>query len=91
MAKYFEKVVIEGGAAKTSANWITGDIAAYIKSNRLSFDQLSFKPNELAEMLKMIDMGEIHTLASAGNLKGIKKALNNIVHSVTPYSNVKTG
>jgi len=59
MAKYFEKVVHEGGAAKSSANWITGDIAAYIKSNRLSFDQLSFKPNELAEMLKMIDLGEI--------------------------------
>jgi len=59
MAKYFEKVVNEGGAAKSSANWITGDIAAFIKSNRLSFDQLSFKPNELAEMLKMIDLGEI--------------------------------
>ena len=40
MAKYFEKVVNEGGAAKSSANWITGDIAAFIKSNRLSFDQL---------------------------------------------------
>ncbi len=59
MAKYFEKVVNEGGAAKSSANWITGDIAAFIKSNRLSFDQLYFKPNELAEMLKMIDSGEI--------------------------------
>jgi len=59
MAIYFEKVVNEGGAAKSSANWITGDIAAFIKSNRLSFDQLSFKPNELAEMLKMIDVGEI--------------------------------
>ncbi len=59
MAKYFEKVINEGGAAKSSANWITGDIAAFIKSNRLSFDQLSFKPNELAEMLKMIDLGEI--------------------------------
>ena len=59
MAQYFEKVVNEGGAAKSSANWITGDIAAFIKSNRLSFDQLSFKPNELAEMLKMIDVGEI--------------------------------
>jgi len=59
MAQYFEKVVNEGGAAKSSANWITGDIAAYIKSNRLSFDQLPFKPNELAEMLKMIDSGEI--------------------------------
>ena len=59
MAKYFEEVIKEGGAAKSSANWITGDIAAYVNSNKLSFDQLSFKPNELAEMLKMIDIGEI--------------------------------
>ena len=59
MATYFEKVVNEGGAAKSSANWITGDLAAYIKSNRLTFDQLPFQPNELAEMLKMIDTGEI--------------------------------
>jgi aspartyl-tRNA(Asn)/glutamyl-tRNA(Gln) amidotransferase subunit B len=59
MATYFEKVINEGGAAKSSANWITGDLAAYIKSNRLTFDQLHFKPIELAEMLKMIDTGEI--------------------------------
>ena len=59
MAKYFEKVVNEGGAAKSSANWITGDLAAYIKSNRLTFDELHFQPSELAEMLKMIDTGEI--------------------------------
>ncbi len=59
MATYFEKVVNEGGAAKSSANWITGDLAAYIKSNRLTFDQLPFQPKELAEMLKMIDNGEI--------------------------------
>ena len=59
MATYFEKVVNEGGAAKSSANWITGDLAAYTKSNRLTFDQLPFQPNELAEMLKMIDNGEI--------------------------------
>ena len=26
----------EGGAAKSSANWITGDIAAFIKSNRFN-------------------------------------------------------
>lgn len=59
MATYFEKVVNEGGAAKSSANWITGDLAAYIKSNKLTFDQLNFQPSELAEMLKMIDTGEI--------------------------------
>ena len=59
MATYFEKVVNEGGVAKSSANWITGDLAAYIKSNKLTFDQLPFQPSELAEMLKMIDNGEI--------------------------------
>ena len=59
MATYFEKVVNEGGAPKSSANWITGDLAAYIKANRLTFDHLPFQPNELAEMLKMIATGEI--------------------------------
>ncbi len=59
MAQYFEQVVNEGGAPKSSTNWITGDLAAYIKSNRLSFDEILFKPKELAEMLKMIDAGEI--------------------------------
>ncbi len=59
MAKYFEQVVDEGGTAKSSANWITGDIAAYVNANRLSFEQLSFKPRELAEMLQMIEAGEI--------------------------------
>ncbi len=59
MAKYFEQVVNEGGAPKSSANWITGDIAAFLKTNKLSINHVSFKPNELAEMLKMIDIGEI--------------------------------
>ena len=59
MAKYFEQVVVEGGSPKSSANWITGDIAAYVNSNRLSFDQVNFQPKALAEMINMIDLGEI--------------------------------
>ncbi|MBW3041053.1 Asp-tRNA(Asn)/Glu-tRNA(Gln) amidotransferase subunit GatB [Prochlorococcus marinus] len=59
MAIFFEKVVDEGAAPKSSANWITGDIAAYLNSNRLSFDQICLQPKELAEMLNMIDDGEI--------------------------------
>ena len=46
MAKYFEKVVNEGGAAKSSANWITGDIAAFIKSNRLSVSYTHLRAHE---------------------------------------------
>jgi aspartyl-tRNA(Asn)/glutamyl-tRNA(Gln) amidotransferase subunit B len=59
MAQYFETVVSAGADAKLSANWITGDIAAYVNSNRLTFDALAFRPEQLAEMVKLIDGGKI--------------------------------
>ena len=42
-----------------AANWITGDIAAYVNSNRLNFVELAFRPEQLAEMIKLIDGGKI--------------------------------
>lgn len=59
MAQYFESVVEAGADPKLSANWITGDIAAYVNSNRLNFAELAFRPEQLAEMIKLIDGGKI--------------------------------
>ena len=59
MADYFEAVVAAGADAKLSANWITGDIAAHVNSNRLGYDDLPFRPEQLAEMVKLIDGGKI--------------------------------
>ena len=59
MADYYEAVVAAEGDAKLSANWVTGDIAAYVNSNRLSFAELPFRPDQLAEMVKLIDGGKI--------------------------------
>ncbi len=59
MAIYFESVVSAGIEAKSAANWITGDLAAYVNANKLSFADLPLKPNQLAEMVKMIQEGEI--------------------------------
>ena len=59
MADYFESVVAAGADAKLSANWITGDIAAYVNSNRLHYAELPFRPEQLAEMVKMIEGGAI--------------------------------
>ena len=59
MADYYEAVVAAGGDAKLSANWVTGDIAAYVNSNRLSYAELPFRPVQLAEMVKLIDGGKI--------------------------------
>ena len=59
MADYFESVVTAGADAKLAANWITGDIAAYVNSNRLSYGELPFRPEQLAEMVQLIDGGKI--------------------------------
>ena len=59
MADYYEAVVAAGGDAKLSANWITGDLAAYVNSNRLSYAELPFRPEQLAEMVQLIDGGKI--------------------------------
>ncbi|WP_320666647.1 Asp-tRNA(Asn)/Glu-tRNA(Gln) amidotransferase subunit GatB [Prochlorococcus sp. MIT 1307] len=59
MATYFESVVAKGVEAKAASNWITGDIAAHVNANRLSYSQLPFQPEQLAEMLQMIQDGKI--------------------------------
>ena len=59
MAKYFEEVVASGVDAKSASNWITGDIAAYVNAKKINFSDLLFLPNQLAEMIGMINSGKI--------------------------------
>ncbi len=59
MADYFEAAVAAGADAKGLANWITGDIAAHVNAHRLSYADLPFRPEQLAEMVQLIDGGTI--------------------------------
>ncbi len=59
MAEYFEAAVAAGADAKGLANWITGDIAAHVNAQRLSYADLPFRPEQLAEMVQLIDGGTI--------------------------------
>ena len=59
MAEYFEAAVAAGADAKAVSNWVTGDIAAYVNANRLSIAELPLKPEQLAEMVQLIDGGVI--------------------------------
>jgi aspartyl-tRNA(Asn)/glutamyl-tRNA(Gln) amidotransferase subunit B len=59
MADYFEAVVATGADPKAAANWITGDIAAHVNAHRLSFAELPFRPEQLAEMVRLIEDGVI--------------------------------
>ncbi|MCX5947914.1 MAG: Asp-tRNA(Asn)/Glu-tRNA(Gln) amidotransferase subunit GatB, partial [Cyanobacteria bacterium] len=59
MAEYFEATVTAGGDAKAVANWITGDIAAYVNANRLAYGELPLRPAQLAELVGLIEDGAI--------------------------------
>jgi aspartyl-tRNA(Asn)/glutamyl-tRNA(Gln) amidotransferase subunit B len=59
MADYFEAVVAAGADPKAAANWISGDIAAHVNADRLSYDSLPLRPEQLAEMVQLIEAGVI--------------------------------
>lgn len=44
---------------KLAANWIMGDIAAYLKNERLLINEIKLIPQELAELIASIKDGTI--------------------------------
>jgi aspartyl-tRNA(Asn)/glutamyl-tRNA(Gln) amidotransferase subunit B len=59
VAEYFEAAVATGANAKQTANWVMGDIAAYLNNEKLAITEIALKPTTLAELIKLIEDGTI--------------------------------
>ena len=59
VAEYFETVVAAGANAKQAANWVMGDITAYLNNEKLSITQIALKPDTLGELISLIESGTI--------------------------------
>lgn len=59
VATYFEATVATKADAKQAANWIMGDISAYLNNNKLKITEIALKPKILAELITLIDKGTI--------------------------------
>jgi aspartyl-tRNA(Asn)/glutamyl-tRNA(Gln) amidotransferase subunit B len=59
IAEYFEATVAAGAGAKPAANWIMGDISAYLNNEKLSIGAIALKPETLAEMIGLIEANTI--------------------------------
>ncbi|MEG4087999.1 Asp-tRNA(Asn)/Glu-tRNA(Gln) amidotransferase subunit GatB [Microcoleus sp. Pol12B4] len=59
VAEYFEKSIAAGAVAKQAANWVMGDITAYLKNEKLAIGEIPFQPQDLAELLGLIEAGTI--------------------------------
>lgn len=55
-AEYFEKTVeAANGDAKTSANWINGELASYLNKNNVELDDAPVRSNHLGELILRIN------------------------------------
>jgi aspartyl-tRNA(Asn)/glutamyl-tRNA(Gln) amidotransferase subunit B len=65
IAEYFEATLAAGAPAKQAANWIMGDISAYLNSNTgLTITDLALKPDNLAELIGLIEDRTISNAAA---------------------------
>ncbi|PPS16795.1 hypothetical protein GOBAR_AA03800 [Gossypium barbadense] len=81
VAEYFDATLSSGADIKLAANWIMGDIAAYMKNEKLSINDIKLTPQELAELIASIKSGTIsgkigkeilsELLAKGGTVKGL--------------------
>ncbi|KAJ8763927.1 hypothetical protein K2173_003709 [Erythroxylum novogranatense] len=83
VAEFFDATVAKGADMKLAANWIMGDIAAYINNEKVSINDIKLKPEELAELIASIKGGTIsgkigkeilfELIAKGGTVKGVIK------------------
>ncbi|MDX2099527.1 MAG: Asp-tRNA(Asn)/Glu-tRNA(Gln) amidotransferase subunit GatB [Leptolyngbyaceae cyanobacterium bins.59] len=55
VAEYFEEALAAKAPAKQVANWVMGDIAGYLNSEKLSIRDIALKPEALAELVRLIE------------------------------------
>jgi aspartyl-tRNA(Asn)/glutamyl-tRNA(Gln) amidotransferase subunit B len=59
MARFFEEALRGFNQPKTVANWLVGDVAAYLNSAGREIDDTRLTPASLAELLRLLDAGTL--------------------------------
>nr|GMD60235.1 glutamyl-tRNA(Gln) amidotransferase subunit B, chloroplastic/mitochondrial [Ipomoea batatas] len=54
IAEFFDATIARGADVKLATNWMMGDIAAYLKNEKLSINEIKLTPQELSELISTI-------------------------------------
>ncbi|CDO99325.1 unnamed protein product [Coffea canephora] len=83
VAEFFDATIANAADVKLAANWIMGDIAAYMKNEKLSISEIKLTPLELGELIASIKGGTIsgkigkeilfELMAKGGTVQGLIK------------------
>jgi aspartyl-tRNA(Asn)/glutamyl-tRNA(Gln) amidotransferase subunit B len=69
LADFFEGTVAKGADPKLAANWLLSDVLGYLNSEGLELKDTPLSPNNLAEMLTLIQTGTISSKIAKDVLK----------------------
>ncbi|QFG00279.1 Asp-tRNA(Asn)/Glu-tRNA(Gln) amidotransferase subunit GatB [Psychrobacillus glaciei] len=59
MADFFEATIADGADVKLSANWLMGEVSAYLNVDQKELKDIKLTPSNLAGMIKLISDGTI--------------------------------
>ncbi len=59
ISDFFDEMVLAGADAKLSANWLMGDVSAYLNAEQIEITDTKLTPENLAGMVKLISDGTI--------------------------------
>lgn len=59
MADFFESATVAGADVKQTANWLMGEISAYMNKHQKELEELPITPEALAKMIQLIEDGTI--------------------------------
>lgn len=59
LALFFDEVIKLGANLKISANFLMGEISAYLKEEKLGINETKLKPENLVELINLIEKGTI--------------------------------
>ncbi|QBO35551.1 Asp-tRNA(Asn)/Glu-tRNA(Gln) amidotransferase subunit GatB [Periweissella cryptocerci] len=82
MSDFFNETVAEGADAKRAANYLMGDVNAYMNDKKMELLDTKLTPANLAGMIKLIDDGTIST-------KQAKKVFKAIMEGEEPVAYVE--
>jgi aspartyl-tRNA(Asn)/glutamyl-tRNA(Gln) amidotransferase subunit B len=56
---YLERSIEAGADVKQATNWLMGDITSYLKTQKVNINDIGLKPENLAELVALIEKGTI--------------------------------
>jgi len=73
MALYFDKLINLGVDAKTASNFLMGEVAAYLKEEKISIEESKLTPENFAKLLELLKKGTISNNIAKGLVIDILK------------------